>query len=462
MNRNPWLMGREVTLPEMLDGREYRALTQQKLMHQYKTTLVCFTMNIAGPIKTFPLAEEVFLEGCRQIRKACRELGIPILGEEITFPAYGYEAYFVTDAGSSVIKKALTKIEEHHPMGRLFDIDVLRPDGSKVSREEGGAPPRRCLLCGHPAAECARSRTHTVEELQNYTIATFLKGIRQTGISDGMIGRLSRMALLLEVYTTPKPGLVDRNNNGAHPDMDVPLFEKSVGALEPYFARCAEIGRKQTAGTAAELLPYLRPPGRAAEQEMLIATKGVNTHKGMIFSLGIICGALGQMLAAGENVTADALLDRAGEVAYPALEADLKKTGEWTPVTAGERQYAAYGISGIRGEAAGGFRSVRQYGLPVLRAKLASGCDFEWAGVWTLLSLIANVTDTNMIARGGLATQQELQYQVRELFEAGTFTPQTVEALDRYFVKLNVSPGGCADLLAITYFIWLTESVFQS
>lgn len=469
MNDNFWLIGHLVTLPEMLFGREHRACEQREMLEKYgrHDTLVCFTLNIAGPVKVFPLAEESFEEGCREIRARLHAGHFSVAEEKILRADYGWEAYFAVGGDCTKVKRVLTVLEEEHPLGRLFDIDVLNGAGEKASRQEIGYPPRTCLICGRMAAECARSRAHPVATLQARTVEMMLDFWRTRELSAAMVGRLCRQALLREVYTTPKPGLVDLRNTGAHMDMDVPLFETSARALEPYFAACYEAG---TASDCApeRLLAKLRPLGIRAEKEMFAATGGVNTHKGMIFSLGIICGALGLMQAGQQSGDAEGLLLLAGQVAAPVLDWDfrqaltgLTKDGDRRPpATAGEEQYLSYGITGIRGEAAGGFASIRRYALPYFRKLLAAGEGSERAGTLTLLQLIAHVTDTNIIARAGIEVQQELQQKVRELLQKEELpAEEEIERLDELFTSKNVSPGGCADLLAIVYFLQELESL---
>lgn len=455
-----WMLGHRVELPEMLDGRERRALVQRRLLENYQKTLVCFTLNIAGPVKVFPLSEEAFSIGRHRIGDALERAGMRVVEEEVLSCAYGTESYWVVQENALEVKRVLTEIEEKTPLGRLFDIDVLWPDGSKVSRQDIGYSPRTCMICGEPASDCAGGRVHSVDELQKKTTEIIADEIRRIGVSPQMAGRVCRMAMLHEVYTTPKPGLVDQNNTGSHQDMDVELFEKSARILESYFVRCVKVGEENAGLPPHCLLKELRPLGIKAERDMFQATGGINTHKGMIFSLGILCGALGQFLGRGEKPDTASLCKRAGEVAYPALEKDLAELKMRPAQTAGERQFAAHGIAGIRGEAAGGFPSVQEYGLPVLQREMAAGAGLYRAGAVTLLYLIANVVDTNMISRSSYQVQQELQDQVAELLEKNTSpTDEEILALDSLFIEKNVSPGGCADLLAISYFLLFLEEI---
>ena len=150
---------------------------------------------------------------------------------------------------------------------------------------------------------------------------------------------------------------------------------------------------------------------------MFSATDGINTHKGMIFSLGILCGVCGWRSCQPGVWRAEDLLLASGRAAQPALQSDF---AEADGKTAGERQYLAYGIAGIRGEAASGFASIRETAWPFFQAKLAEGSTFEEAGVWTLLLLISRVEDTNMIKRGGREVQQQMQQQAAALLSQET------------------------------------------
>ena len=486
-----WFTGHQVELPEMLDGRERRAARQKVLLDKFGRTLVCFTLNVAGPVKVFPLSDEAFDAGVFAMDVQLKQAGI--VYREILRHSYGHEAMYVVASDPVAVKKLLTAVETEHPLGRLFDMDVLRPDGTKVSREEVGLPGRRCMICGEPASDCAGSRRHSVAELQEKTVQMILNYEVKCGPTPSFVGRVARTALLLEVYTTPKPGLVDQDNTGAHTDMDVELFEKSAEVLEGYFAACYRAGQEhRTDMGTGDLLSILRPMGRQAEHDMFDATGGVNTHKGMIYSLGIICGAMGwfgslytdrdpsnaepqypfmprpdrhfvRERTQEELIRNDPLwlwiLRTAGQVGEPALERDLGLDairGRDGAITAGQRQYINYGLTGIRGEVAAGFPAVQSVGMPLFIRLLEADVDFMYAGVYTLLFLIANVTDSNMIARGGLEVQRMLQDRVRALLDSDTLPdPEQIRELDREFIRYNVSPGGCADLLAIVYFLTL-------
>lgn len=440
-----------VTLPEMLIARENRVHTQQTLLAQYHTPLVCFTMNIAGPIKNNALIRRGFALGCRDLENALRREGMPILHKQTTAAATGNEAFYAVDADLLRLKKLTAELEDATSMARLYDMDVLDVNGEKIDRTALALPVRRCLLCGAPAKECARSRRHTVEELQAKTHA-----LLQTALDEHdaeTIARQATRALLFEVTTTPKPGLVDRRNSGSHRDMDSFTFMSSAAALYPYFKKCAVQGLHDVAAKrpTAATFAALRPLGRQAESAMLAATDGVNTHKGAIFSIGLAAAALGRLNADRRRDPAAVLAECA------AMTANLVKCDYAKLVkadTAGQRFYLEYGITGVRGQAEAGFPAVRNVGLPTLETGLKYGLDNDRAGAAALLAMLCADDDTNMLARGGRAEQLRATNQVAALLAEDPYPDtDTLARLDDDFIYRNLSPGGSADLLALCWLL---------
>ena len=136
-----------------------------------------------------------------------------------------------------------------------------------------------------------------------------------------IIGELAVRALRIEAAVTPKPGLVDRENSGAHDDMDYPLFLASSAALQPCFIACAKAGIDGYKKNPAQLVPILRRIGRCGETAMYAATKGVNTHKGAIFSMGILCCALGMLVARATKGKAAVVRNTAAYLTETELQA---------------------------------------------------------------------------------------------------------------------------------------------
>lgn len=441
----------EVTLMEMLDARERRAARQRELLEQFGQTMVCFSMNIAGPVKNSPLIRRGFRLGKELLEGQFSAIRAAVLHFEEIDEKTGCEAIYVLDRSPAAVKAVTVAIEDAAAAGRLYDMDVLKPDGSKVERQELGLESRKCLICGNTAQGCARSRTHTVAQLQEKTTALLETAVREADA--GHVAELACRALLYEVGTTPKPGLVDRANSGSHKDMDFFTFQASAAALWPYFERCAETGMDTAALDPTETFDALRGPGRLAEGAMLRATGGVNTHKGAIFSLGILCAALGRLDRSLWSKP-EWVLYECGQMARGLVDKDYVNLTVENAVTAGQKLYLKYGITGVRGQAEAGFPAVWKVGLPKLEAGLARGMSINDAGCAALLEMMAATVDTNLIHRSDYETQQKTAMDTALMLMQDPFPGrEKLEALDRAFMEQNLSPGGTADLLAMVYLL---------
>ena len=433
----------EVTLQQMLTVREKRAERQHRLLERYGHPVICFTMNIAGPIKTSPLIERAFRYGCNALRSA---LPAQPQGEYLATDVTGCEWTFAIDADATALKAICISIEEATTIGRLFDMDVIAENGVKAER----GIQRGCIVCGEAGRGCAASRRHSVEELQAATrtiLTDFFLAQDAAMVADRAVS-----SLIEEVDTTPKPGLVDRRNNGSHQDMDLPLFYRSAESLRGYFSDCFTIGQRTASERPETTFSQLRARGLEAERAMFEVTDGVNTHKGAVYSFGVLCGALGRLWN-GVFPIADlnTLLSECPGLVHRSAAIDFLNVLE---NTAGLRCYREYRLTGVRGEAESGFASVARYGLPAFENALNSGLNANDAGVYALLHLIAHVGDTALFHRGGADGATFAADAARVLIESDAFpTIADVEALDDAFIERNLSPGGCADLLAVTYFL---------
>ena len=411
----------EITLQEVLCARDLRAAYQRRLLAAYGLPLLGFTMNIAGPVKRSRLGDFAFWEGLEALR---RQLGGRVLHQEVTDRKTGLEALLVCSLPAEELKALAMDLESGSPAGRLCDMDVIAPDGGKLSRPA----PRTCLVCGGPAAPCARSRAHGLPAVQEAAQALLEDFAAQR------LAELAVQALLEEVDQTPKPGLVDRNNRGAHRDMDRDLFHRSARSLLPYFRQAVTLGLER-----ADCMGPLQAAGLAAERVMLAKTGGVNTHRGAVYAFGLILAAMGSRLARGWDVFAGA--------------AALAESG--LPPAAGshgQRARQRYGASGARGEALAGFPHARHAWAALARP---GGRDAA------LLTLLAEVEDTNLLHRGGPEGLALVQSRARSILAASP--PAYGEGLlelDRACIARNLSPGGSADLLALALFLGRTEAVW--
>ena len=260
------------------------------------------------------------------------------------------------------------------------------------------------------------------------------------------IGQIARMALEQEAVLSPKPGLVDAENCGAHKDMDLSLLIASADALKPYFVMFAGQGMREANLSPEGRLASIRADGVEAEKAMLAATHGVNTHKGALFLLGVLCYSAGYCFANGSFSAQDVCA--VGARVCRGITAELGKDAG--------RAFARYGARGARGEAEDGFPHVRM-ALEVHAQVRANGTVENDAWLLALLTLIASIEDANVLARCGEATALELRQRAGELAKrypaGGTSLTDEIRALDRDCMAWNASPGGAADLLACAMFL---------
>lgn len=274
------------------------------------------------------------------------------------------------------------------------------------------------------------------------------------------IASLALEALLAEAAATPKPGLVDRVNCGAHADMDFFTFQVSAAAIAPFLSVFVRTGTEHT-GAASALLARLRPVGMEAERAMFARTGGVNTHKGAIFSFGVLLGAAGLALRRDEKCTAAHVLDLVQEICAGLCRRHFGDLDTRGVRTKGDAAYLACGAMGARGTAEAGFPLVRRIALPLYRALLDKGMPVNDALVDILIALIALNDDTNILSRHHLGVLHEVQATARRVETLGGMASPEGRAailqMDADFIRKWISPGGSADLLAVTYFLYALE-----
>ena len=254
-----------------------------------------------------------------------------------------------------------------------------------------------------------------------------------------LIAHLATEALRAELFTTPKPGLVDRHDNGAHRDMDLAIMGKSIDALQPYFTRLALYGFSNEEPAADEV----RNIGLEAERAMLDATCGVNTHRGALFAMGLTTLAAAWCQAHESKVEEQALRRLIKQVA-----------GQFAPTagTHGNDAVNAHRVMGALDFAKDGYMTLFNDWLPAYRRYLAE--DAETANHRLLLLIMSQLDDTNVIHRVGFDQAQQVKREAQELLD--NFDLSRLEQMNRDYIALNISPGGSADMVALTLFIhWI-------
>lgn len=422
---------------QVLLARELRWQTRLHLARELQRPLVSVTLRAPSRLRVREEYGAAFEALCLELERLCagegQELELVFASRDAEGPARHYAA-----GDARAVKALCARFEEEAPGGALLDADVMDASGEPLSRQALGLAPRACAVCGgRPAAACVAGRRHGGAETEE-AFGRMLADIPESW--PRQIADFALRSLLHEVSLSPKPGLVDRESPGAHSDMDYDSFLDSAAALAPYFLRCAKEGLESRC-PEEELLERLRPMGLLAERAMRRATGGANTHKGLIFSLGILCAAAGRLR---HRVSAERLCALAARIAAPAL-ADEPAGSH------GDRARLRYGAAGARGEAAGGFASARR-ALDVFREALARGEGRERAGICALARLLAEVDDTNVLHRAGEAGLRFVQSGARALLEGG-LEPEAWRGFCLEVTRRGISPGGCADLVALVFFL---------
>lgn len=264
-----------------------------------------------------------------------------------------------------------------------------------------------------------------------------------------IIAHLATQALQAELDTTPKPGLVDKDNNGAHRDMDYALMQRSIDTLHPYFVKLALLG-------CADALPShtaIRDAGIEAEKAMLSATNGVNTHKGALFSMGLA------VVAAAHEENTDSL-----QATIKTLAASFPDTNGTHGSKAKLLSKGTIAIKGALDNAREGYEMLFAEWLPfyIEHRKERDAHTLHK----TLLRIMCDLDDTNVIYRTDLATAEEVKQEARALLDnfSKAHTAEDKEKriaaellalkdMDKRYTARNISPGGAADMLSLTIFI---------
>lgn len=254
-------------------------------------------------------------------------------------------------------------------------------------------------------------------------------------------------ALIDEADLSPKPALVDRRGSGAHTDLHLGLMHASALALWPTFKAMAEAASDlgEVGLTLREALGLI---GREGETAMLATTRGVNTHRGAIWALGLLVAA----------VALEPHCDSAQAIALRAADlALLPDTHAPCSFSHGAEVAKRYGASGAREEAQSGFPGVTQRALPQLKRSRAAGHAEQNARLDALLAIMAQLTDTCVLYRAGEEGLRAMQSGAAAILQAGGSASlagrRLLHELDRQLLKLNASPGGAADMLAACLFL---------
>jgi len=417
------------------------------------------SLNIPGVPKSTDLTRKFF-------RTVLAELEIYLASERI-FLSSDNKNQFEDTAGefyinsienlnidSLKIKEITERFEENHSAGRLIDVDIFDVDSQPVSSGKA----KKCMVCGkYSAVDCMRSQRHSYEELRETVFSKMEKYLAEKR-KESVVKKISSLAtksILYEISLTPKPGLVDFENSGAHSDMNFLTFLDSTAVLAVHFENFAKSGYEFTK-TLNQALPEIRRIGLALEKEMFRETDGVNTQKGAIFLMGLSVFAMSYAFSRNENPTLEEFRQTVREICKNLVSDELQ-TNQSETKTHGELCFEKYGNAGAgaRFEAENAFPSVFDHALPVFRLYFPFTDKFNrekinFALRKVLLTLISVNNDSNILYRKGRETAEMLKEKARICLE--TESGEKYKELCEFCIRENISPGGSADLLAITIF----------
>ena len=439
-------------------ARENRAYLKFQLAEK-GYPLLSFGLNVPGFPKSNPIVKQ-FFGYCLGELKYYMKARLLHFEEEAaleTCDAAG-DLYLVPvrSANGSLpdLKQLCEAFEERHPLGRFLDVDLTDEQGNALS--SGKSKP--CFFCqDQPAISCRRNHSHDPGELRSYMFSKML-AYCQSERESILAKRLSALALkslLHEIALSPKPGLVDRFGNGSHTDMNFLTFVDSTAAIAPWLEELVRLGFLFCEADPAKALPAIREIGLRMETEMYKATCHINTQKGIIFLMGLSLFACGRLFKEYEHFDEGRFQTIVREVCKDIVKKELVDMVRYDR-THGEEIYHRHGFSGARGEAEGGFPTVFENGLPWLDRSELPG---DQAMQRCLLSIAARNNDTNILYRRGPAVLRTFQELCR--VAAVDFNDHNYQAVLDFCSVENISPGGSADLLAISIFVWSVRQADQ-
>lgn len=452
-------------LGKILAARDKRAMQRREIAGRGLASL-SLNLNIPGYPKSDDQIHSCFQHVLSDLKRhlVAHRININTSGEVCTTDEAGdffLVPLFESNYSIDEVKQITEKFEESHPIGRLLDVDITNSKGEPVSSGKA----KICYFCNEkPALACMREQNHTFEEIRE-KIQEDIKRYKQDSNREIVCKNLASNALkslIHEVALSPKPGLVDRFSNGSHYDMDFASFINSASVLSVYFKDIAEFGFSFPGENLKEALPELRRLGLLMEEDMFKETNGVNTHKGAIFLLGFSL-FVSSYLIANNQFSYEAFVDLIKDLNGNLVEKELGQKLYNGKRTHGEECFEKYGSKGrgIRGEIQAGLPCVFKHAIPVLEKhltdiKVYSDVILQKSLTHTLLALISNNDDSNILYRRGVEALDNLKDKANvafNCFEDDEFE-ESYQNLISYCEENHISPGGSADLLAVSFFIF--------
>lgn len=372
-------------------------------------------------------------------------------------PNTQHPSIFVCDGSDYAISAAtfptyfLKKLDDAADTQMLLDLDIfarhIAPALGAIVRFVGSEPDDALTRRYNELMQEKLPKVQVIERLREgekaISASTVRKALSEGRFSEAaslvppttipyLLAHIAIDALQQELDTTPKPGLIDRHDNGAHSDMDYALMQRSIAALRPYFVKLALEGFQKELPTVENLQKI----GLEAEKAMLEATRGVNTHKGALFALGLA-------------VVSAANLAFNGEISVEKLQKNIENLARQFPETSGthgSEVVSQHHVKGALAMAREGYKPLFTDWLPFYR-----GARSKEQALKTLLRIMATLDDTNVYHRKG--AEAVARMKADSIVLLNDFEPKKLEQLNQDYNAQGISPGGCADMLALTIFV---------
>lgn len=446
---------------EFLKDREVRVKNQEMLLKNYKgKILITIRINYPGIEKSNYITDNI----------------VDIIYNEIYTYYKNYIVYnnryknkegliynIVMDMDIITVKKLMIQIEEKHILGRCVDIDVYEYKDQGIigiSRLDLNKNPRKCFICELDAKICSRAKTHSIDNIKKFFEVAYKKYQEKSNHIDSLsydLSQISLKAMISEVSTFPSFGLVSPINNGSHRDMNYYTFLDSSIAIVPYLKEIAKIS--YTYVESKYLFESIRKIGVKCEEKMFKATNGVNTHKGMIFLMGICISAT--MKAIYQNKDFYYIQYIIQEMCSDIL-LDFSNLKDKKYLTHGEKLYLRYGFTGIRGQVKDGLSIIFHNIIDKFENTNLNENDLY---TQILIELISVVEDSTIVHRNDINTLRKVQEDAIELLNIGGVKTlqgkNKIKQLECEYINNNISPGGSADLLAVSIFLRDTKKIYK-
>jgi len=453
-------LDKSLILNQILLAKENRAELRKNIALQNKIS-ISFSLNIPGYPKTNILINRFFELMVSEIKIWFEANRIFIENQQNIIDEAGNFIIFTIrnqNLKQFEIKQITEKFEQKHKLGRFLDLDVTDENCQNISSGKA----KTCFYCNaQPAIVCMREQKHNFEELRNFIfnkIENYFIEIKK-GMIENKLTEIAIKSLLYEVSFSPKPGLVDFNKNGSHLDMNYFTFINSTSALSPYFKRFANIAFYENLDYNA-VLPLIREIGLEMETVMFKATNNVNTQKGLIFLLGLSIFASSKIMYENIEFSNQIFSEIIKNVCKNITDNELINNNNISTKTHGEICFQKYGKTGAgaRWEAENGFTTVFNFGIKNLEQHLENNFlnnkdKINFAIQKTLLSLISENNDSNILYRKGDIVLNELKQLAKNILADKNDYSEII----RFCEQHNISPGGSADLLAVSIFIFFVK-----